>query len=280
MNNAAPTTGPLLPWLLMNLQPMNRTRVKQLLLHGRISVNGVTVTQHDHELQIGDRVEIGKHITSPHLARLGIRIVYEDDALVIIDKPFGLLTVGTDTQKVDTAVARLNEALEPRHAHAFLVHRLDRDTSGLLVFAKSMDVRDKMQEKWESVTKEYLAIVVGTPTPPVGLVESFLLEGPDLKMRKSVDPEAKLARTSYKFVKRTGRYSLMECTLETGRKHQIRVHLSDLGCPVIGDDKYGSKHNPARRLGLHSWKLTFPHPTTGKPLAVESPLPAVLAAIV
>lgn len=280
MKNAGATTGPLLPWLLMNLQPMNRTRIKQLLQHGRISVNGVTVTQHDHELQPGDKVEIGKHTTSPHLARLGIKIVHEDDAIVIIDKPFGLLTVGTDTQKVDTAIARLNEALEPRHSRAFLVHRLDRETSGLLLFAKNTDVRDTLQEMWEKVTKQYLAIVVGTPTPPEGVAESFLLEGPDLKMRKSVDPEAKLARTSYKFVKRTGRYSLMEITLETGRKHQIRVHLADMGCPVIGDDKYGSKHNPARRLGLHSWKLALPHPVTKKPIEVESPLPAVLAAIV
>ncbi len=276
----APTEGPLLLWLLANLKPMNRTRVKQLLLHGRVSVNGAAVTQHDHELKPGDRVEIGKHVTSPHLARLGIRIVHEDDSLVVIDKPFGLLTVGTDTQKVDTAIARRNEALEPRHARAFLVHRLDRETSGLLLFAKNTDVRDTLQEMWEKVTKQYLAVVVGTPTPPEGVVESFLLEGPDLKMRKSVDPEAKLARTAYKFVKRTGRYSLLEITLETGRKHQIRVHLADMSCPVIGDDKYGSKHNPARRLGLHSWKLAFQHPVTKKALAVESPLPAVLAAIV
>ena len=280
MKNAGATEGPLLQWLLMNLQPMNRTRIKQLLQHGRISVNGVTVTRHDHELKPGDKVEIGKQATSPHLARLGIKIIHEDDSIVIIDKPFGLLTVGTDTQKVDTAIARLNEALEPRHSHAFLVHRLDRETSGLLLFAKNTDVRDTLQEMWENVKKQYLAIVVGTPTPPEGIAESFLLEGPDLKMRKSVDPEAKLARTSYKFVKRTGRYSLMEVTLETGRKHQIRVHLADMGCPVIGDDKYGSKHNPARRLGLHSWKLAFPHPVTKKLIEVESALPAVLAAIV
>ncbi len=280
MNNAGATEGPLLQWLLMNLQPMNRTRIKQLLQHGRISVNGVTVTRHDHELKPGDKIEIGRQATSPHLARLGIKIIHEDDSIVVIDKPFGLLTVGTDTQKVDTAIARLNEALEPRHSHAFLVHRLDRETSGLLLFAKNTDVRDTLQEMWENVTKQYLAIVVGTPTPPEGIAESFLLEGPDLKMRKSVDPEAKLARTSYKFVKRTGRYSLMEVTLETGRKHQIRVHLADMGCPVIGDDKYGSKHNPARRLGLHSWKLAFPHPVTKKLVEVESALPAVLAAIV
>ena len=275
-----PTEGPLLPWLLLALQPMNRTRVKQFLQHGRVSVNGVTVTRHDHALVSGDKVEIGRHVTSPHLARMGIRIVHEDDALVVIDKPFGLLTVATDTQKVDTAFQRLNDALEPRHARAFVVHRLDRETSGLLAFAKSAEVRDKLQETWETVTKQYLAIVVGTPTPPEGLIESNLLEGPDLKMRKSVDAEAKLARTRYKFVKRTGRYSLMEVALETGRKHQIRVHMADMGCPIIGDDKYGSKHNPARRLGLHAWKLSFPHPTFGTAVELESPLPAVLAAIV
>ena len=224
----------------------------------------------------GDKIEIGRQATSPHLARLGIKIIHEDDSIVVIDKPFGLLTVGTDTQKVDTAIARLNEALEPRHSHAFLVHRLDRETSGLLLFAKNTDVRDTLQEMWENVKKQYLAIVVGTPTPPEGIAESFLLEGPDLKMRKSVDPEAKLARTSYKFVKRTGRYSLMEVTLETGRKHQIRVHLAGIGCPLVGDPVYGTAGELAPRLGLHAGRLTFDHPVSGQRLTVESPLPIEL----
>lgn len=277
---AAITQGPLLPWLLAHLPAMNRTRIKPLLQHGRIRVNGIAITKHDHELKPGDIVELGPNLTSPHLAKLGIRIVHEDDAIVVIDKPFGLLTVATDTQKEDTAVERLNEAMAVRHARAFVVHRLDRETSGLLLFAKSADIRDTLQENWDAVTKQYLAVVVGTLAEPEGLLESSLLEGPDLKVRKSVDPEAKLARTRYQFVRRVGRYSLLEVTLETGRKHQIRVHLADAGCPIIGDDKYGSKHNPARRLGLHSWKLAFPHPVSKKLIQLESPLPAVLAAFV
>ncbi len=275
--------GPLLPWLLAALRPMSRTRVKELLRDGRVSVNGTPTTRHDHPLRPGDRVTIGRERPAPDLSRAGIAVVFEDDALIAIDKPAGLLTVATEGEKHDTAFARLNDHLAARRAgRPFVVHRIDRDTSGLLLFARSAAVRDRLQADWPRVAKTYLAVVEGTPRPAEGMVDNFLAEGRDLRVR-AVHPDrdgAKRAVTRYRVVRERGRYSLVEVGLETGRKHQIRVHLAGLGCPVVGDEVYGATTNPAGRLGLHAWWLAFDHPVTGQRVELESPLPERLRQVV
>ncbi len=268
--------GPLLAWLLHALAPMNRTRVKQLLRHGRVSINGVVRTRHDHPLRPGDRVVIHAATRADHsLQEAGIAIVFEDDALIVIDKPPGLLTVATAAEKTDTAFARLNAHLGARGlGRPFVVHRLDRETSGLLLFARSASVRDDIQANWEKVTKTYLAVVEGTPQPAEGVVNNFLTEARNLRVRVTRSGVgSKRAVTRYRVVATQAKYSLVEVVLETGRKHQIRVHLAGLGCPVIGDPAYGSTSGPADRLGLHAWRLAFDHPATGTPLVMESPLP-------
>ena len=277
----APTVeAPLLAWLLDALQPMNRTRVKQMLRHGQVSVNGAATTRHDHPLQPGDRVAItreGAARPGRSLEKAGIAIVFEDDALIVIDKPAGLLTVATETERADTAFARLNAHLmAQRQGRPFVVHRLDRDTSGLLLFARSAEVRDHLQANWSEATKTYLAVVEGAPMPAEGVVDNYLAEGRDLRVRAVREGEGgKRAVTRY-CVSARGQYTLVEVELETGRKHQIRVHLTGLGCPVIGDPVYGSASNPAGRLGLHAWRLALEHPTTGLRLEWESPLPVAL----
>ncbi|MDB5312415.1 MAG: rluD 1 [Gemmataceae bacterium] len=271
--------GPLLDWLLDVLRPMNRTRVKQLLQHGSVSVNGTPVTRHDHPLKPGDRVAIMRGgRAAGDLGRAGVAIVYEDDAVIVIDKPTGLLTVATEAEKSDTAFARLNAHLATRKAgRPFVVHRLDRDTSGLLLFARTPAARDRLQDNWEAVTKTYLAVVEGAPRPAEGMIDNFLTEGRDLRVRATPPGgEAKRAVTRYRVVTTLGPYSLVEVGLETGRKHQIRVHLAGLGCPVIGDEVYRAATNPSRRLGLHAWRLGFDHPVTGRRVELESPLPEVL----
>jgi 23S rRNA pseudouridine1911/1915/1917 synthase len=268
---------PLLPWLLTALHPTNRTRVKELLRSGRVHVNGVATTRHDHPLTPADRVAIAPE-TSPQaaaLARHGIAILYEDAHLIAIDKPAGLLTVATAGEKTETAFALL-------HAHhrdrPFVVHRLDRDTSGVLLFAKSPAVRDALQEAWDSAEKTYLAAVDGVPDPPEGTVDNFLAEGKDLRVRsvRETAEGAKRAVSRYRVVVRAGRLSLVEVRIDTGRKHQIRVHLAGLGCPVIGDRLYGNGVNPAGRLGLHARRLAFDHPTTGERVTVEAVFPVGL----
>jgi 23S rRNA pseudouridine1911/1915/1917 synthase len=276
------TAGPLLPWLLSALAPMPRTRVKQLLKFGQVTVNGVLVTQFDHLLQAGDRVAIANTRPDPasdSLRQAGVRIVHQDADLIAIDKPAGLLSVATGGEKLDTAFARLNAYLaDRREGRPFVVHRLDRETSGLLLFARSTTVRDQLRQNWERVTKTYLAVVEGEPQPAAGTIRNFLTEGKDLRVRvsQSSRPGAKEAITHYRVLKSRNGMSLVEVDLGTGRKHQIRVHLGGLGHPVIGDSVYGATTDPLGRLGLHAWRLTFDHPIQGRRVELEAPLPEVL----
>jgi 23S rRNA pseudouridine1911/1915/1917 synthase len=274
-----PTTeAPLLAWLIDALRPASRTRVKEWLRDGRVAVNGVPTTRHDHPLRPGDRVTV-EH-GRPAASRLPV--VYEDDALIAIDKPAGLLTVATADEKTDTAFARLRADLEARKAgRPFVVHRLDRETSGLLLFARTAEVRDRLQANWPAVAKTYLAVTEGTPRPPDGVIDNFLTEGRSLRVRAGrPGPGAKRAVSRYRVVGEHGRYALVEVTLETGRKHQIRVHLAGLECPVVGDRVYGAATDPARRLGLHAWRLAFDHPVTGHRVELELSLPPALGRVV
>lgn len=269
--------GPLLPWLLNVLSPMNRTRVKQLLKHGSVAVNGEPVTQHDHALRPGDCVTVYRDGPVPKPAK-AVNVVYEDDAVLVIDKPTGLLSVANETEKDDTAFTRL-VARGP--SRPWVVHRIDRETSGLLLFAKTREIRDRLQADWDAVVKTYLAIVEGTPEHPAGAVDNFLCEGRDLRVRQvSAGPGAKRAITHYKVLRSRGPYSLLEIRIETGRKHQIRVHLSGLGYPITGDKMYRAATDLADRLGLHAWRLAFDHPVTGVRVELEAPLPKALKWVV
>ena len=280
------TEAPLLEWLMATLRPMPRTGVKQLLRHGQVTVNGVSTTQFDRALRVGDRVVITPGRPDPAvkvLREAGVVIVHQDEHLIVIDKPAGLLTVATESQKLDTSFARLSAYLaSQREGRPFVVHRLDRETSGLLLFARSADVRDRLQAGWDTVTKTYLAVVEGVPNPTEGMVRNFLTEGKDLRVRASAGPRpgSKEAITHYQVVASAAQHSRVEVRLETGRKHQIRVHLAGLGCPVIGDERYGATTDPAGRLGLHAWRLAFDHPVTGKRVEVNSELPEVLRQVV
>jgi len=276
--------GPLLPWLLAALHPTNRTRVKLFLRNGQVLVNGTAVTRHDHPLAPGDRVAVATGaVAGSHRAKpAGVVILHEDDALVVTEKPAGLLTVATDAEKLDTAFARLLAHLADKKAgRPFVVHRLDRDTSGLLLFARTADARDRLQAEWDAVTKTYLAVVEGTPRPAAGVIDNFLTEGKNLRVRATPPGgDAKRAVTHYRVTATRGRFSLVEVRLETGRKHQIRVHLAGLGYPVTGDEAYGSATNPAGRLGLHAWRLALDHPVTRQRVEFESPFPEALRRVV
>lgn len=273
-----PTTeGPLFAWLLHALRPMSRTKVKELLRDGRVMVNDVRVTRHVHPLRPGDRVCLAPAADRPH--RAGLKVVYADDALIAVEKPPGLLIVATESEKADTAFTRLSADLAARRAgRPFVVHRLDRGTSGLLLFARTARVRDALQADWGRVAKTYLAVVEGRPRAPAGVVENFLAEGTNLRVRavRTDVPGAKRAVTRYRLIREGRGLSLIEVGLETGRKHQIRVHLAGLGCPVIGDPDYGANTDPVGRLGLHAWRLALDHPVTGRRLELESPLPIKL----
>jgi 23S rRNA pseudouridine1911/1915/1917 synthase len=256
-----------------------RTKIKQLIRHGAIELNGEEVKDTEHLLFKGDRVSVSKSGKGPEaLPSHGIRIVYEDNALIVVEKPAGLLTIASSTEKTKTAYYQLNEYLRRKYpgtgARVFIVHRLDRETSGLIVFARSEEIKRLLQGRWKDVEKRYYAVVEGTPAKREGEIISRLSESRTFMVYS--DPhsaDAKPARTKYSVLKHGTEYALLDIILETGRKNQIRVHLSDIGHPVAGDKKYGARTDPFRRLGLHSYLLSFKHPLTGTPMRFESRMP-------
>jgi 23S rRNA pseudouridine1911/1915/1917 synthase len=275
---------PLIVYLLGTLG-LKRREVKNLLKFGAVTVNGSTVRQFDHPLAIGDEVLVSNARAATAAGRLEharIHVIYEDGALIVVEKPAGLLTVAAHKGETDTLFIRINDYMHGIHApdrHGVLiVHRLDRGTSGLVLLAKSDDVRHRLQAAWPDVEKIYLAVVVGRPEPAQGTISSYLTETATLQVFSNDHPTpgSRLATTHYRLLQTRGDLSLLEVRLKTGRKHQIRVHLADLGCPVVGDVRYGEKLNPCRRLGLHANKLAFAHPLTGERLSFSSSLPSAL----
>ena len=204
--------------------------------------------------------------------------MFEDDYIIVIDKSSGLLSMGTDRDKEKTAYYILSDYLkkqDPRNK-IFIVHRLDRETSGVMLFAKTANAQTILQRDWDNMVldRKYHAIIEGTPEKETGELRSYLAENNAMNVY-STDPEAgKLAITQYKVAKSKGRYSLVELTLLTGRKNQIRVHMSEFGFPVAGDKKYGARTNPGKRRMLHASKLQFVHPMTRENLTFETPIPA------
>jgi 23S rRNA pseudouridine1911/1915/1917 synthase len=253
-------------------------------------VNGTVVRQFDHPLVRGDEVTVGNPRAAAAASRLdhaGIQSVYEDDALFVVDKPSGLLTVATDREKRDTLFVRLNAYLKgrgpSRQTRVWVVHRLDQETSGLVLFAKSELVKQRLQEAWPTVKKFYLAVVEGGPTTDKGTISNYLTENrKSLKVFASDQPtpEARIAITHFRLLKTQDDRSLVEVRLETGRKHQIRVHLAGMGCPVVGDVRYGAISNASCRLALHACRLDLSHPITCEPLSLHSPLPSALRRLV
>ena len=279
---SVPEKTSLQDYLFQVLKDLKKTKIKQILKFGSVHVNGREVTWYQHPLKPGDKVEIlGKERASVERSKkeLGLKIVYEDDAVLVVEKPAGLLTMGTEREKVATLYFMLNEyersKTKDESGRVYIVHRLDRDASGLIVFSKSDALKRTLQDHWELATKKYYAITEGTPKEKSGTIENFLRED-NFKRVYSVSknhPQAQHAVTHYRVLSENGGYALLEVTLETGRKNQIRVHLSGLGCPIMGDEKYGAKSDPFRRLALHACFLSFPHPITGELKTFKSALP-------
>lgn len=280
---------PLLDFLLKNLAGFNRNTVKHMLKYGSVLVNGSVVTRHSYELGPGDQVRVEFTKKGNPLNRLApapFEIIYEDDDLLAINKPAGLLSVASENEKVKTAFHELNEYLasakHAAHEHAFVVHRLDGKTSGILLFAKNHEAKSKLLDNWKNFTKIYLAVVEGTPKELSGTIKSHLLEDEKFKMRSQAlaTDATELAITHYRVLKSAHDRSLVEVTLETGKKNQIRVHMADIGNPVVGDEKYGAKTNPVKRLALHAWRLSLEQPTTGERITLESTFPGILKKLV
>jgi tRNA pseudouridine32 synthase/23S rRNA pseudouridine746 synthase/23S rRNA pseudouridine1911/1915/1917 synthase len=208
----------------------------------------------------------------------GLTIIHEDQDIIVIDKSSGLLTVKAKYEKLKTAHHILTEYIRRGSTrskrHLFVVHRLDRDTSGVLVFAKSFKAMDNLKRQWENVSKKYLAVVHGVLTEKSGTITSYLVENDDYEVSSAKDNKGgKLAKTRFKVIKEAKRFSLLEIELLTGKKNQIRVHLFEKGHPIVNDDKYGNAGKIGGPLALHSQYLTFNHPRSGKRLTFEAKVP-------
>jgi len=268
-----------MPFLLSSLSNKSRDNIKSLLRNRQVLVNGEPVTQFNHELKPGDTVVISAARHTGGLMARNMRLVYEDEHLIVIDKNAGLLSMASDNEKYLTAYNILSTYVKSQKPsnRIFIVHRLDRDTSGLMMFARSEKVQSLMQRDWKrNVTaRTYVALVEGKVTGQEGIVKSYIYESKSLTMHSTKNPKkGDLAITRWKLLKSGSEYSLLEVTLETGKKNQIRLHMQETGHSIAGDKKYGASSSPISRLGLHASLLAFIHPVTGKEMRFESKIPA------
>jgi len=273
------TDTALLPFLFAQLQGWSRTTVKQRLKSGCVSVNDEQVTRHDHALIAGDRVLVEASARGISGLRPRLDILYEDRDLVAINKPAGLLSVPSPVDNKPHALGILRDQLSRRNKPIKLwpVHRIDRDTSGVLLFATSREMREEVMDGWEDAEKIYLAIVEGCPEPAQGTIDQPLRLDPEIyQMHVGHHSDARRAVTHFTTERRLGQRTLLRVELETGRQHQIRAHLAWLGHPVLGDQRYGTA---GTRMGLHALRLSIIKPGVNKLLVFETPAPAEFLAL-
>ena len=272
--------------LLKELHPQSSTTtLRKMLTQGRITVNAKVAHRAKHEVVAGDIVNVlprskaEERTPPPKDAAVDIDVLFEDDALLVVNKPANQLSVATDRLEVDTLHSRCVEHVKhaDRNGWCFIVHRLDRDTSGVMVLAKSKDAKRELQAQFadRSVHRLYIAQVEGQPNPTSGTVRTWLMEDKHLNV-KAVNPDhpqGKEAISHYNVASSSGDTSLVEVMIETGRRHQIRMAMQHLGTPVVGDEKHGATSNPNGRIMLHASALEFLHPETDDPVRFEAPVP-------
>ena len=273
------TETALLPFLLTCLSHKSRNYAKGVLKRGQITVDGRVCTDYARPLSPGQRVGVLLS-RSPSENKMSIPVIYEDDDLIVIDKPAGMLSISTDKESENTAYHIVTAYMKSRTktGRVFIVHRLDRETSGVMLLAKSERIQMALQESWEdnAIRRGYIAVVEGEISPREGRISSWLKQTKTLLVYSSDRAgDGKHAITNYSALQVTDSYSLLDISLETGRKNQIRVHMKDLGHPVAGDKKYGAHTNPLGRLGLHAHILTVKHPITAENMTFEAKMPKI-----
>ena len=268
----------LMKFLIENLPNKNRNNIKSLLKNKQVLVDGAAISQFNHPLNPGQEVMITESRFSDKDMK-GIKVVYEDEYLIAIEKASGILSIATDKEREKTAYNIVKNYVKSRNPleKLFIVHRLDRETSGVMIFAKTEEMQQLLQTNWQKMVLErtYVAVVEGKVEKNSDTIVSYLKENSAF-VTFSSDKEiegSKKAITHYTVLKRSKGFSLVEANIETGRKNQIRVHMQSLGHSVVGDKKYGATTNPLGRLGLHAKSIIFKHPKTGKVLSFQTGIP-------
>lgn len=268
----------LMAFLASKMPDASRTKLKSLLSKRVVFVDSIITTQYNFPLQSGMKVQISREKGKREFNNKLLKIVYEDAYIIVVEKMQGLLSVNTDRQKERTAYHILTEYVQRsgRHHQIYIVHRLDRDTSGLMMFAKDEKTQRTLRDNWHDIVtdRRYIAVVSGEMEKDSGTVISWLTDRTLYVYSSPTDDGGAKSITHYRTIKRGNGLSLVELNLETGRKNQIRVHMQDLGHPIIGDGRYGIEEiNPIGRLALHAFKLCFYHPVTGEQIKFETSYP-------
>ena len=265
----------LFDFLFDKVGTASKTKISKMIKHGQILVNSVAQFKQDFLLKEGDLVEIRRNGVNKNISEL--EVVYEDQDIIVVEKPAGLLCISTEGHDEETLFKMVSEhiKMENKKNRVFIVHRLDRDVSGLIIFAKSEKVKEALQKNWKNFEKRYVALVEGTPKEESGTIETYLAENRAMVVYvcNSSDKNARKAVTKYSIIKKYGNYSLLSVKIDTGRKNQIRVHLAHIGHPIVGDKKYGASTNLIGRLALHSIFLSIEHPVTKKQMIFEGKIP-------
>lgn len=271
--------GKLLEWLLENIKGMSKSKIKYTLQGRGIKVDKKVVTQFDYPLTVGMKISFSKTKQNNNIFKSRyVKIVYEDQYLVVIEKNIGILSMaaGHSTLNVKTVLDDYFKRSKQK-CTAHIVHRLDRDTSGLMIYAKDKQTEMLLEQDWHNIVfdRRYVAVVSGEMEQNEGTITNWLKDNSAyITYSSPVDNGGKYAITHFHVLRRSADYSLVEYKLETGRKNQIRVHSADMGHPVCGDIKYGNGDNPINRLCLHAYVLAFYHPITHEPMNFETPIPA------
>ena len=268
----------LMQFLQLKLAGKSRTAIKSLLAHKQISVDNKINSQFNYLLQVDSEVTLNSQKPVKEVKLKGLDIIFEDDSIIVIKKEAGLLSISTDKKGDVTAYSLLSQYVKESdpNNHIYVLHRLDRETSGIMMFAKNPEVKQSLQSDWQESVMErcYYVVVEGNVEQNNGSITSWLTENKNfLVFSTPFDNGGQKAITHYKVLQRSKSYSLVEVKLETGRKNQIRVHMQDLGHSVIGDKKYGAKKNPINRLALHAYLLVFKHPITEEIMRFETAVP-------
>lgn len=264
----------LFDFIMYKLNLGSKSKGKKIIKYSNLLVNGKAVNDQKYMLESGDEIILDREKTNIRKTDSKSPILYEDDYYIIAKKPAGMLTYGTGNDKHKSFYAIVSDYINQnvkRKIELFLVHRLDREVTGLIIFAKSEEVQYLFKENWKNVEKLYSALVEKKPEKDSGVIESWLRDHNDkLTVISGVQtPDSKFAITHYKVIKQIGEYFLLEIKLETGRKNQIRVHLADIGCSIVGDYRYGADKKYKRQVRLCAYSLQFPHPKTGKQMSYK-----------
>ena len=274
--------APLLEYLINNVSE-SRSKLKATLQGRGIAVNGRMVTQFDYQLKAGDKIIISRHKKQNQFKSRYVKIVYEDRWLVVVEKNIGILSMAAGHSSLNVKSVLDDYFLKSRQkCRAHVVHRLDRDTSGLMVYAKDIETEQILEHNWHQIVydRRYVAVVSGEMEQNSGTIANWLKDNKAyITYSSPTDNGGKYAVTHFQVLNRTTEHSLVEYKLETGRKNQIRVHSADMGHPACGDMKYGNGDDPLHRLCLHAYMLCFTHPVTGKPMEFSTPIPTAFRSL-